>query len=871
MSVRLLTLGSYLASSLLISSLSLTAQADRNKHHPIVKPVFGCQQTSENENFVNFESGQVRPLALSEDGKLLFVANTPANCLEIYSTKGNKLTRISAVQVGMEPVSVAVRNNHEVWVVNHLSDSISIVDLRITPRVTRTLLVGDEPRDIVFAGPTGNRAFVTTAHRGQNHDTFKFEDLRTPGIGRADVFVFDANNLGKELGGTPETVISLFADTPRSLTVSSDGNTVYAAAFLSGNQTTTVAAQAVAGQKPGPHDSHEGVLAPATGLIVKYNGEAWVDELNQDWSSAVLFNLPDNDVFEIDASAEVPNFKKAYSHVGTTLFNMAINPVSGALYVSNTDARNEVRFEGPGTRSTTVRGHITENRITVINKGQVNPVHLNPHVDFSLPMGDAISANEKAKTLAQPTNMLVSKDGETLFVSAFGSNKVAVLSTAEFEKDGYVPNAADHINVPGGPTGLAMSNNGKNLYVYSRYDNVVSVINVKKQKVRNTTALYNPEPAHVKDGRKFLYDADYTSSNGTASCSSCHIFGDLDSLAWDLGNPDEEMHDNLLPLSGGNLSPLKSDKFHPLKGPMTTQTFRGMVTSGAMHWRGDRMGQDTVASSSQAEAAFKEFSGAMVGLVGRETELSTAEMQAFTDFALSITSQPNPVRNLDNTLTADQTQGAADYFALPVDGGFGTCNSCHALDKEKNFFGTDTGISGEGPFVSQDFKVAHLRNMYSKVGMFGSSYFTATHMGDQVRGFGYLHDGTAASVDDFLSMTSTFFWDNQKQQQNVTDFVMVFDTEHMPVLGQQVTLSLRSKSVASSRVDLLETQAKAGACELAASGLLFGKSYYGVMQADGSYAAKGFPVIKGRSLRKLSLIPTQQMTYTCMPVQTVSL
>ena len=76
--------------------------------------------------------------------------------------------------VGLEPVAVAARTNTEVWVVNHLSDSVSIVDIGATPpRVVRTLLVGDEPRDIVFAGPTDadghfSRAFITTARRGQN-------------------------------------------------------------------------------------------------------------------------------------------------------------------------------------------------------------------------------------------------------------------------------------------------------------------------------------------------------------------------------------------------------------------------------------------------------------------------------------------------------------------------------------------------------------------------------------------------------------------------------------------------------------------------------------------------------------------------------
>ncbi len=74
------------------------------------------------------------------------------------------------VPVGLEPVAVAARTNTEVWVTNLLSDSVSIVSLTGTPHVVRTLLVGDEPRDIVFAGnPVArfhhHRASRTAAHR----------------------------------------------------------------------------------------------------------------------------------------------------------------------------------------------------------------------------------------------------------------------------------------------------------------------------------------------------------------------------------------------------------------------------------------------------------------------------------------------------------------------------------------------------------------------------------------------------------------------------------------------------------------------------------------------------------------------------------
>ena len=91
-----------------------------------------------------FNSGPVRPIALSADGKRLFVTNRPAHSLEIYAVDGDTLRRASTVAVGLEPVAVAVaeRNANEVWVVDHLPDSVSMVRLDGTARALRTLQVG---------------------------------------------------------------------------------------------------------------------------------------------------------------------------------------------------------------------------------------------------------------------------------------------------------------------------------------------------------------------------------------------------------------------------------------------------------------------------------------------------------------------------------------------------------------------------------------------------------------------------------------------------------------------------------------------------------------------------------------------------------
>src|ERR1700733_13672546 len=93
--------------------------------------------------FVEFESGHVRPLAMSPDGTTLFAVNTPNGTLEVFDLTSGKPTIKFRVPVGLEPVAVSARTNTEVWVTNLISDSVSIVTLTGTPHVIRTLLVGD--------------------------------------------------------------------------------------------------------------------------------------------------------------------------------------------------------------------------------------------------------------------------------------------------------------------------------------------------------------------------------------------------------------------------------------------------------------------------------------------------------------------------------------------------------------------------------------------------------------------------------------------------------------------------------------------------------------------------------------------------------
>ncbi|WP_129348591.1 YncE family protein [Sorangium cellulosum] len=873
-------------------------------------------------SYTLFESGQVRPLALSPSGKLLFATNTPDNRLEVFRVKPRGLQHLASIPVGLEPVAVAARSETEVWVVNHLSDSVSVVrfnPISGTGLVERTLLVGDEPRDIVFAGPGRRRAFITTAHRGQNSPIDP--QLTTPGIGRADVWVFDALALGGGLGGAPLNVITLFSDTPRALAVTPDGDRVYAAAFHSGNRTTVVMDALVpdggqaAGGSPGPSENWQGIGAPEVGLIVQHDGSHWVDELGRHWDDQVYFSLPDKDVFVIDAMgdppAQLPGSQGFFQGVGTILYNMAVNPVSGRVYVSNTEAQNQDRFEGPGVfAGTSVRGHLHESRITVLDPatGGVLPRHLNKHIDYNTCCAQAPNG-ENARSLALPQAMAVTRNGATLYVSALGSDKIGVLDTAALEADTFVPDAASHIAVSGGgPTGILLDEPRRQLYVLTRFDNSISVIDTVARVERAHVAMHSPEPESVVRGRRFLYDASFSSSHGDSSCASCHVFGDFDSLAWDLGDPDGTVKDNPQPIAGVQdptdpanpppfLDPTFTIDFHPMKGPMTTQSLRGMANQGAMHWRGDRTGGGDGAPAVQPDggaldenAAFLEFNVAFPGLLGRDAEIAPEDMQAFADFILQVTYPPNPIRNLDNSLTPDQAAGRDFFFGPPsilfhdLD-----CESCHRLDPNANpgssapgFFGTDGRSSFS--FVSQLFKIPHLRNMYQKVGMFGLPPVAFIlpglegPQGDQVRGFGFTHDGAFDTMFRFFSLAAFTQSDLNPQgfapgpdgdllRRQVEEFMFAFDSNLAPIVGQQITLTRDNAALAGPRLDLLRSRADVGECDLVARTALLHHELGFLYVGGGQFMAsrQALPPIPEPLLRLLALSPTSPVTFTCAP------
>ncbi|MEP7028941.1 MAG: FlgD immunoglobulin-like domain containing protein, partial [Candidatus Eisenbacteria bacterium] len=633
--------------------------------------------------------------------------------------------------------------------------------------VVRTLRVGDEPTDVVFAKTSSapNAARVAFVCLSAEDRLKAFDPVTLAPIGAP---------------------IALFSEDPRALALSPDTTQVYAAAFESGNKTTVVRFQDVRDGMgaPPPIPAMRGDLPvpPNVALIVRHDGVHWVDELGRNWDASVPYTLPDKDVFVINGGTRA--ITREVTGVGTLLFNLAANPVSGKLFVTNTEAMNATRFEP------NLRGSFVRNRVSIVDPatGAVTPVHLNGHINYASSPG---SPSEIALSLAQPTDLRFTPNGAKAYVAALGSNKLGVL-------DGATAVVIGRIAVGQGPAGLAMAPDGARVYALNRFDNSISIVSTATDQVLATVPIgFDPTPASIRNGRPFLYDAAATSGHGDASCASCHAFANFDNLAWDLGDPQGNYQDP----PPNQVAGAFLQGFHPMKGPMTTQTLRGLSDIGLMHWRADRSG-------------LLAFNGAFVSLMGRTDSLSAGDMQAYADFITTVRYGPNPNRQLDRSLPDPPTgpsarRGENEYMNVNHDGPF-TCNTCHLVPTGTN----DQVLNNEALLESQDIKVPQLRNSYEK------NHMSRAPGSVNRAGYGFTHDGAFDNLVNFLNLPVFQFPGGNPQRADVEAFLLAFDTGTAPAVGRRITLYSGNRDLAgtTSLLDTLYARAAAGDCDLVVLG-----------------------------------------------------
>lgn len=710
--------------------------------------------------FANLEPAQTSPIRLSADGTRLFAVNTANNSLSVFDvTQPANPLLISEIPVGVGPVSVNSRSNDEAWVVNQVSNSVSVVSVS-KGIVTDTIYTGagTEPMDVVFAGT--NQAYVSYSRSNA-------------------IAVFDTQTHAL-ISSLP-----LFGGSPRALAVSADGNTVYAAFAISGNATTIIPANLA--PPPPPPTNRNLPPPPQVALIVAAT--------DANWKNYITFKMPDNDVAAIVASPN-PSVSGYFSGVGTINLGLAVNPVTGDLFVANTDALNLTFFQP------SLRGHWVNNRITRIQvaNGQITPFDLNPNIDYKkLPNPEAVKT-----ALAQPTAVVFDPGGKFMYLAAFGTDRVAqvdtsgkVLSFVEVSLPGGSGSKADPRHKRG-PRGLALNAAGQTLYSLNRISNTISIINTAQMvKAGEIPVGTDPTPQAIKEGRGFLYDAKL-SGNGTGACASCHVDADMDHLAWNLGD------------RGGQMTHIvqngRTIKFHPMKGPMVTQTLRGLVNLSPYHWRGD------FADLPTFNVTFDKLMG--------NSELSSKDMAAYANFLNSILFLPNPYENLDRTLPTslaggNPVTGLLDYLTVHGSGRPPkTCNDCHTADPGPG----SNRLVVVFPKPQQAIKVSELRNIYQKL-------LYTRHNADSIDGFGMEHDGNISVPSDLLDQP--IFHYTRQQKTDMTSFLLCFDTGTAPAVGYAITLTALNVHDQKKQSDwaTLQSQASAANIDLIARGTIQGQNH----------------------------------------------
>jgi YVTN family beta-propeller protein len=709
--------------------------------------------------FVNFEGAQTNPIRISPNGAQLFALNTPDSRVSVFDlTNPAAPALIAEIPVGIEPVSVNVNptNTDEAWVVNQVSDSVSIVSVS-QGIVTDTIYCKDEPSDVVFVG---TNAFVSVARSNL-----------------INVYDIASHQLVKS--------IPVFGENPRALAVSPDNTKVYAAFALSGNHSTILPDNLAPPQPPPTNPKLP--PPPHVGLII--------DASDPTWSWYIKYTMPDNDVAAIDTSTLT--LSRYYSGVGTINLGIAVNPKSGNVFVSNTNSRNLILFEP------NLRGHWIDNQITAIQaSGHVTAYDLNPGIDYTvLPNPAALTT-----ALSQPAAMRFDPSGEWLWVAAFGTDRVAkvsetgkILAIVEIG-----PSTGSQVNpvTKRGPRGLALNAGKQLLYTLNRLSNTISVVSTASNSVVEEipTGTFDPTPTVIRAGRGFLYDAKL-SGNGTGACASCHVDADMDLLAWDLGDP------------GGSMEKVVNNghtfEMHPMKGPMTTRTLRGLAGTNPLHWRGDK-------------PDFLAFNEAFNLLLGSK-QLSDTEMQAFEAYIDTIAFQPNPNQNLDRTLPTSLDGGNAvtgqyDFLHVQINSiPNNFCNNCHTSNPGP---GSDLYIVTR-PNLPQPLKVPTLRNIYQK------QNFSNANGSQSIDGFGMASNGSNSTLLQVLGQPVLGgFGGNPQAQLDVAAFVLSFDTGTAPAVGYTRTVTsanVTGDPTIASDWALLQSQATAGNIDLICQGTIQGQ------------------------------------------------
>ena len=604
-----------------------------------------------------FASPHAKPIVIN--GSYVYVTNTPSDTVDVVAIASEQV--VARIDVGIDPVGLAVRpDGNEVWVANHVSDSVSVIDTDPDSATFHQVIATiqdidaetlstrfDEPVGIAFASNT--KAYVTLSPSNQ-------------------VAIVS----GESYSVTGHLPIR--AQDPRAITV--QGNRLFVIPFESNNQSqlSGCTSEKIDGDIC-TFDAVEHVFSNNNVLSVNYDADIIKNP-----------SLPDRDLYIFNTADDT--LLEVVNTVGTLLYGIAVDS-GGRVFVSQTDARNTANgragTEKDGLEEMENRAFL--NQVTMVD---CQGLSCSEPVFYDLePLPP--SHPEPGMGLATPFGIQVSEDDSTLIVTAAGSDKL-------FTMDANTGEVLGRTTVGSVPRGVALLADGDGKptqgWVLNTVGNTVSVVDLTSlgnPTLKTTITMNDPTDAEVKKGRIAFNDAN-ASSTGTFSCESCHPDGGTDQLIWVLQTP-------ICDVDGCTQIP-----------PRLTMPIRGLRDTTPYHWDGipgDPFGGNntqSINSDVEPNCSLSEpetctrflVDGSMATTMcdvtncpendeGKLGLLSGERRDAMAKFLLSVPFPPSQTRPITNQVTQQAKDGFFEFNFVK------DCGNCH---KMPFLVSTNTGGTG---------------------------------------------------------------------------------------------------------------------------------------------------------------------------------
>ena len=359
---------------------------------------------------------------------------------------------------------------------------------------------------------------------------------------------------------------------------------------------------------------------------------------------------------------------------------------------------------------------------------QLRPKNLIPlaHVEHGAVFGDSLTLfgddvggmvqipiDELDRYYALPWGVAITPNKSKIFLTTAGSQSVTAIDIRRLLKSvrtrrqpfaNDLSASADYVTarIPVGhnPRGVALSPDGKRLYVANRLDDTLSVIDTNAEKVISTIDLGGPKNTDVlRRGERLFYTADF-SFQGQFGCLNCHLDSTIDGLEWDL-EPDgfgKDIVDNRL-----------------LENLAGTEPFK---------WNGGNPDMPTECGPRTEKFFF------------RSQSFTQQELTDLVTYVYSLPYRPNRNRLANGELTPAQERGKAIFERTQTKRGLqipeaNQCTYCHSGPKYTNQKQIDVG-TGRSTDRSPVVDVPQLSNVaYSAP---------------------YLHDGSAKSLEEIWTI-----------------------------------------------------------------------------------------------------------------------